>query len=119
MPFLLAAALMIQRRNHRGRPPKYGRPSRAVTMTLPEDVIARLGAVEFDLGRAVVRLVERAASKTRGAAAAPTALASYGSRSVILVAPVPSLRKLSGVELVPLPNGQALISLTDSMSIAD
>ena len=42
-----------------GRPSKYGRPSRAVTVTLPEDVLDGLEAIDADLGRAIVRLAER------------------------------------------------------------
>jgi len=43
----------------RGRPKKYGRPARAVTVTLPEDILATLNAADTDLGRAIVKLVER------------------------------------------------------------
>ena len=42
-----------------GRPHKFGRPSRAVTVTLPEDVIGRLSAIDVDLGRAIVAVVQR------------------------------------------------------------
>ena len=45
----------------RGRPSKYGRPARAVTVTLPEDVLARLTAVHADVGSAIVSLVEKSA----------------------------------------------------------
>ena len=38
---------------------KYGRPSRAVTVTLPEDTLARLASVHADIGSAIVNLVER------------------------------------------------------------
>ena len=41
-----------------GRPRKYGRASRAVTVTLPDDVIARLGAIDADLGQAIVAAVK-------------------------------------------------------------
>ena len=43
----------------RGRPSKYGRPARAVTVTLPEDILDRLSAVHTDVGSAIVNLVER------------------------------------------------------------
>jgi len=43
----------------RGRPKKYGRPARAVTVTLPEDILATLNAADTDLGRAIVKFVER------------------------------------------------------------
>ena len=42
----------------RGRPRKFSRPSRSVTLTLPDDVIAALLAVDSDLSRAVVRAVQ-------------------------------------------------------------
>jgi hypothetical protein len=94
----------------RGRPPKFGRRARPITLTLPNDVIQRLGAIDTDLGRAIVSLVERSrktAKRTRPSAE----VASHGSRSVILVTPVSALRRLPGVQLVPVGDGRALIAL--------
>ena len=42
----------------RGRPRKFRSPSRAVTLTPPEDVLRVLGGVDCDLSRAVVRVVQ-------------------------------------------------------------
>ena len=42
----------------RGRPPKFGRPSRVVALTLPEDAIDRLRRVHRDLGWAIVKLLD-------------------------------------------------------------
>ena len=39
-----------------GRPRKFGRPSRAVTLTLPDDVIATLETIDKDLSQAIVRM---------------------------------------------------------------
>ena len=101
-----------------GRPPKYGRPSRAVTITLPEDVIRRLQAIDPDLGRAVVSVVERrtpaSPRRTRS-----TELSTFGSRAVILVMPLKSIKRLPGVQLVPVANGRALISLEAPESVAE
>ena len=100
----------------RGRPRKYGRPARAITVTLPEDTLARLSAIHADVGSAIVSLVERNTS----ARAAPTRsaeLTRYGNRAVILVTPGPILKRLRGVQLVPVGNGRALISLAPSTSI--
>jgi len=99
-----------------GRPRKYGRPSRAVTVTLPEDVLARLGAVDSDLGRAIVEIVEGTRQR-RAREAASAEIATYGTRSVIVVTPVRALKRLRGVQLVPVGNGRALISLDHSPSI--
>lgn len=99
-----------------GRPRKYGRPSRAVTVTLPEDILARLTTVHADVGSAIVNLVERKTSpRTPPMRAAE--LAKYGNHAVILVTPSRTLRRLRGVHLVPVSDGRALISLTAATSI--
>jgi hypothetical protein len=100
--------------SRRGRPRKFGRPSRAVTLTLPEDVIAMLQGIDADLSRAVVRAMQ---TLTPQEPAASAELASYGNRSVILVPPSRVLRERTGVELVPLSDGRALISMDDRHSI--
>jgi hypothetical protein len=99
-----------------GRPPKYGRPSRAVTVTLPEDVLARLSAVDADLGRAIVKLAEHN-GKPHVRAMRPAELTAYGNHAVIIVNPAKALKRLAGVQLVPVGNGRALISLERSHSI--
>jgi hypothetical protein len=100
-----------------GRPRKYGRPSRAVTVTLPEDVIARLQTIDADLGRAVVAATERRTPQRASARSAE--VASYGNHAVILVMPIRSLQQLPGVQLVPVGNGRALIALDLPGSVAD
>src|SRR4051812_36219375 len=90
----------------RGRPRKFARPAHAVTLTLPDDVVERLARIDPDLSRAVVRLAE-----TRGAPAAHPAaeLAVFGRRAVIVVDPSRTLERRTGVVLVPLPDGRALM----------
>ena len=100
-----------------GRPRKYGRPSRAVTVTLPDDVLARLSGVDADLGRAIVELVER--SRARARAMKPAEITTYGNHAVIIVTPVPALKRIEGVQLVPIGNGRALISLERTHSIPE
>jgi hypothetical protein len=98
-----------------GRPRKFGRPSRAVTVTLPEDVLTRLTGVDTDLGRAIVALVERRRAYVR--AVKPAEISSYGNHAVIIVNPVQALKRIGGVQLVPIGNGRALISLERTQSI--
>ena len=104
-------------RQGRGRPSKYGRPARAVTVTLPEDVLARLSAVHADVGSAIVNLVEKSAPVS-AVPIRPAEVTRYGNRAVIIVTPSPTLRRLRGVQLVPVSNGRALISLSSSTSIS-
>lgn len=95
---------------------KYGRASRAVTLTLPEDIIVRLGEVDTDLGRAIVALAERH-GKARARPVRQAEIAAYGSHAVIIVNPAKELRRLPGVQLVPIGNGRALISLERPHSV--
>jgi hypothetical protein len=99
----------------RGRPRKYGRPSKAVTLTLPEDVLARLTSIDTDLGRAIVSIVEGQPPVKRRRR--PAEIASYGNHAVIVVTPVRAIKRLAGVQLVPIGNGRALISLANPRSI--
>jgi hypothetical protein len=93
--------------NRRGRPRKFDGPSRPVTLTLPLRVIEALSAIDADLSRAVVRIAQPELGRR---AHAPAELASFGHRAVIVVNPSRSLERRTGVGLVPLPDGRALIS---------
>src|SRR5262245_21527077 len=108
---------MVRFRQGPGRPRKYGRAARAVTVTLPEDVLARLAVVNADLGQAIVALTERN-GKGPVPRRQPAEIAAYGNHAVIVVNPAKALKRLPGVQLVPLGNGRALISLDHEYSIA-
>ena len=97
----------------RGRPRKFVRPSRAVTVTLPDDVIAALQTVNPDLSRAVASIVQPHVASD----ASPIAeLIGDDAGTVIVVPPNRALRERAGVELVPLPDGRALIAFDDTLS---
>jgi hypothetical protein len=100
----------------RGRPRKFGTPSRAVTLTLPEHVIDALGAIDTDLSRAVVRLALPEAGQRKHE---PAELATFGRHAVIVVTPSRSLERQAGVTLVPLPDGRALISFEQPTTVSD
>lgn len=108
---------MSQSTPRRGRPQKYGRAARAVTVTLPEDVLSRLAGVHRDIGSAIVRLAERL-DAPRSAFSGHAEISRYGKRAVILVPPLKALSRLKGVQLVPIGDGRALISLESNGSVA-
>ena len=99
----------------RGRPRKFIAPSRAVTLTLPENVLVALDALDHDLSRAVVRIAQPEMAKR---AHPPAELVTFGRRAVIVVNPSRTLEERSGIVLVPLSDGRALISFDESMTIA-
>ena len=97
----------------RGRPRKFSRPAHTVTLTLPDDVIERLGALDADLGRAIVRL---ALSHEPQASSSVVDVSTFGGRAVILVPPTRRLAALPGVELVPIADGRMLIALEEPLT---
>lgn len=99
----------------RGRPRKFAGPSRAVTLTLPEDVVDALSRIDSDLSRAVVRLAQPELVKRPHP---PAELAAFGRRAVIVVNPSRTLELRTGVVLVPLSDGRALISFDELLSVA-
>jgi hypothetical protein len=99
----------------RGRPRKFTVPSRPITLTLPEHVIDALSAVDQDVSRAVVRLMQpRLARRTHP----PAELATFGRRAVIVVNPSRTLEQRTGISLIHLPDGRALISFDQPQTIA-
>jgi hypothetical protein len=96
----------------RGRPRKFARPSRTITVTLPEDVCDALTALDPDISRAIVRI---AMARRNHPTSGEVEVAAFGSRAVIVVSPTRALSGMKGVELVPLADGRALIAIDDQM----
>jgi hypothetical protein len=107
----------LEETQRRGRPSKFGRAARAVTVTLPEDVIDRLTGLNLDISRAIVQLAESRAP--RRVLPAPVEVSEYGQGALIVVSPVAALRRLRGVELIPLSDGRALITLDSPGALSD
>ena len=100
------------RGKRRGRPPKFGRPSRLVAMTLPDDVLESLRTLHPDPAWAVVRLVESRFRdrKVPRQSSAPPAIAELvhlpGKRGLIVVQTT-VFRRLQGISTIPLADGRA------------
>lgn len=99
----------------RGRPRKFAAAAKAVTVTLPVEVISALTAAGGDLARAIVRLAQPELARVPHP---PAELVTFGRYAVIAVTPSKSLQKRTGVSLVPLPDGRALMSFEPTMSIS-
>ena len=84
-------------------------------MTLPDHVLDALAALDSDLGRAIVRLAQPMLADRPHPAAE---LATFGRHSVIVVHPSRSLERRTGIELLHLPDGRALISYDQPTTIA-
>jgi hypothetical protein len=106
-----AAAVAAPRR---GRPRKFTVPARPVTVTLPEAVLDALASIDVDLGRAIVRVTQPVLAEQPRP---PAELATFGRHSVIVVNPSRTLERRTGVELLHLPDGRALISFDQTRTI--
>lgn len=111
-----ATSLSAALRRPRGRPRKFDEPTRVVSLTLPEWAIERLAQTHADLGRAVIGLLGQKAS---GPARPAAELVIFGNHAVISVRPTPSLERRLGVQLVPQPDGRALLAFDAPRAISD
>src|SRR5258708_37713173 len=91
----------------RGGPSKFGRPSRVVALTLPQDVIDQLRRVHQDLGWAIVKLLDKAppSATPRGQGAQPDVeLVAVAERRSLIVVNRGVIRNFPGGQILP-PRG--------------
>lgn len=95
-----------------GRPPKFGRPAQLVALTLPEDVLASLRAIDTDIGWAIVKLVERTGGPAAPARPAEedVELLPIARRRYLIVVRRDAFESLPGVSLVPLGEDKAFLA---------
>lgn len=100
-----------------GRPAKFAEPSRPVTMTLPDRILARLAEIDADRARAVVKAVESALG-AGGQAREPVAELSVAPDEALLeVARSPALARLPWLRLIEIAPGRHLISLSEGVPV--
>jgi hypothetical protein len=103
----------------RGRPLKFGRPSRVVALTLPDDVIRTLRAVDSDIGRAIVALTSPKAARQTRAAKRVIDLSRTETGEAIIVVDSSVLRQLPGCSLLPVAPDRALLALEPGQGPAE
>ena len=114
---MAGTVLVAPIRRRRGRPRKFDEPTRVVSLTLPESVIASLTNLHGDLGHAVTRLANKVGKRAPERKAAE--LVMFGRRATISVRPSRSLARRLAVELVPMPDGRALIAFDAPQTVAE
>jgi hypothetical protein len=106
----------------RGRPSKFGRPSRVVALTLPQDVIDRLRRVHQDLGWAILKLLDKApqSATPRGEDTQPDVeLVTVGDRRSLIVVNREVIRNLPGVNIIPLGGNRSFLALDIDRGMSD
>lgn len=103
----------------RGRPLKFGRPTRPLSLSLPEDVVEWLASLDPDPAWAIVGLFERARQRTSNKPGQPAELVQLpGKRGLILVAP-DAFDGLEGVSVIRLSDGRGFLALEAGKGYAD
>lgn len=104
----------------RGRPLKFGRPTRPLSVSLPEDVIAWLEAIDPDPAWAIVSMFDKARQRySGGGQTSPAELVQLpGKRALILVAP-DSFADIDGVSVIRLSDGRGFLALEPGKGYAD
>ena len=104
----------------RGRPQKFGRPSRVVALTLPEEVVRGLGKIHPDLGWSIVALFEKSPTKSRPAEEQPDVeLVAIGERQSLIAVNCEVLKSLPGINIIPLSGNRAFLALEPTHGMAD
>ena len=106
----------------RGRPSKFGRPSRVVALTLPEDAIDRLRRVHRDLGWAIVKLLDREvhpSSARRQDVQPDVELVTVAERRSLIVVNREVIANLPGVNIIPLSGSRAFLALDIDRGLSD
>jgi hypothetical protein len=103
----------------RGRPPKFGRPSRLVALTLPEEVIRGLRKLHADLAWAVVMLFDKRHAKSIAQPQPDVELASIGDGKSLIVVSRAVFKRLPGIDIIPLAGDRAFLALESGRDISD
>lgn len=113
--------MKAQRHAKRGRPTKFGRPSRVVALTLPDEVVRGLRKIHADLGWAIVTLFEKAPV---GGSAAPETerdaeLVTIADRRSLIVVNRAVFKSLPGINIIPLHGNRAFLALDIGRGMTD
>jgi hypothetical protein len=107
----------------RGRPSKFGRPSRVVAVTLPGDAIERLRHVNRDLGWAILTLLDKEAPAPARRPDRETEpdveLVAVADRRSLIVINRELIRHLPGVNIIPLRGNRAFVALDIDRGMSD
>lgn len=105
-----------------GRPLKFSRPGRLLTLSLPDDVLCWLKTLHPDPAWAIVALYERVAklpARSRAERWPTLDLAQFSPHRSLIVVDARSFRGLPGIAAVPVAAGRAFLAFDEGRGIAD
>lgn len=99
------------KKNPGGRPPKFSEPSRPVTLTLPESVLADLAQVNPDRGQAIVELTRKLLRSNRPENPLVEVVEMARNTGLVIVGPNKTLRKIPFLRLVEVAPTRFLLAV--------
>jgi hypothetical protein len=107
----------------KGRPPKFKEPRRPITVTLPENTLARLAAIHSDRAQAIVKAAEAAMPRDAKTHKRVELVEVMPGLGIILVGPSRYLQKIKWLRLVELAPMRFLLIIPsgtpiDSLEVA-
>jgi hypothetical protein len=111
-----------KRHAKRGRPTKFGRPSHVVALTLPDEVVRGLHKIHPDLAWAIVTLFENGPVPRQPGPADPprdAELVRVADRRSLIVVNRAVVKKLPGINIIPLHGNRAFLALDVGRGMAD
>lgn len=94
-----------------GRPPKFGEPSRPVTLTLPESALADLEQIDPDRATAIVKLANAAMKKDHGLADSVEIVEMVVGKGLLVIGPCQALGRIPFLHLIEVAPGRFLLAL--------
>jgi hypothetical protein len=106
--------------NHRrGRPPKFGRPSQVVALTLPDEVVRGLRRLHPDLAWAIVRLFEKRPPAALEQTQPDVELVAIADRRSLIVVNRAVFKTLPGIHIIPLTGNRAALAFEPGRGLSD
>ena len=103
-------------RGKSGRPPKFHGARRPVTVTLPEDTLARLAAIDADRARAIVKATDAALAGGDGERKPVELVEVAPDLSIVIVEPSRVLRTISWLRLIEVAPLRYMLTLPHGTS---
>jgi hypothetical protein len=100
-----------------GRPPKFPGPRHPVTVTLPEDTLARLASVDPDRARAIVKVTDAAMALDADRQKQVDLVEVSPGLAIIIIGPSQVLKKIKWLRLVEVAPMRYLLSIPLGTSI--
>lgn len=105
------------RKSPAGRPPKFSEPSRPVTVTLPERILAKLQLVDNDRGLAIAKIVDSSISDGDLSPSLLEIIKVSDGQGLIVIGFSQALSQIPGIQLAEISPSRYILSVQTGISV--